>query len=602
MRGSSSKAPPPASREVRRLVDSCSDLIDLVCDGLFLLLDDSEAWPKLRTKVYTLQSCRLLSKQFRVRIDRFVLSEMHKIHKAAGDSWAEKRNFQIKRDRNPGEDAAILKEMEAKWHAAANKLTAIMRLYFPTEVVTEYTEGVNAATGFRLEQSRHYCGLHCTVAMFFAMATQRCYMHTCGGFKLCTKTHSRGTFHPVRFADSEGREFEKCIYSQHDCVRSLSADSNDFNSGKMSTQCRLVVEMYRRRGVFEQERVRDAVRGLQGRRSANHVYLCLSHPDIDLPSVEKTLGITPAELELCRAEVRRKDQQRQRFNDEVALVRQRFLMEDVEAALQSNTAFGFESFAALERVLPGLAGVVRQALVVAKETSGALQVRMVAACFAELSFLMGPVRKLDKTFDAGGMASREAYDFVSGKSAGVLMKYDSGEAWKSVSMGVGAMQPAGNEAVLSAPQALKSWSTADKVCAAMRLFDLIDEEWQLRPRASALVRPASRGGPELGFALNASELWERLKCKSFYRAVCAYVDDGHDDITMPEMPSLFEFEMFTRKAIDFAQNAFRSLMSSPATKCLAMRLVGVSPSTLCAMVSDRANRQAMRALELVAEP
>ena len=590
------KASKKGSEELGDLIDSCSEIPELVCDGIVSMVKSGGTPHKLKQRIAVLQTMRAVSTEYRQHIDKFVLGTIQEVRDLAQVVWANKRSYEMANNRN--EEASKVKDLKKKWDNSTAKLVATMTLYFPVEVINEYAAKINATShGHQGRMAMDYTCLHASVSMFFAMATQTCYLHTCGGIKKCTKTHSGRSFIAVRFCGSDEKMYSKCIYSSEDCLCSLKEDPHSLAPGKMTQTSRMAVEMYRQRGIFEvseiQYKMSTEARAAEGTSHGfKKLKLVLNHPDIDIPSTQKALEITPLELKQCKDEMKRKEEQRHRVADEMAAVQRRFLMEDVNNALEKNKKFGFKNFEALKEVFPGVAGAIRLSIEnSSKDATCCWQVRVVAECFKEILFLMNKVRPVDKA-SANGMASREAYDFMSGKSCGVLSNVAGTYGWSCVVLGVQGMLTNSDK-----PSPANAIITMQSVCTALHLFDQIDGTWKVRinvPPGKASIYNTS--GTKV-FETELLEIRTRLDEVYYYDGVKEHVLKTFGEVLpdiprWPRKPSDYTIPglQFTDEVVKAFNAMFKTLVKRPQTKCLAMRYIGISPNSLCKFVSKTKNQ------------
>lgn len=615
------KKPAPvmrASKHLSDLVDANSDLPQLLCNGMSLNAitripnsSTSQAASRhLKNKIATMQAYRTLGKEYTANVDAFILQQMSDLKTKAFNTWSTKREYQMALSGGEVEPSKV-KELELTWQKTTIELNEHMELYFPPEVRNEYITGINCSgtnpSRSDLEKSSNLPFLHCSVSMFFAMATQRCYLHTCGGYCKCTKTHSMTTFNKLAYINTSGNSKEVCVFADERCIRDFRVYSSDFTSGKMNFDGRLAIEMYRLRGIFEPESIRANVSRTMvelahfNDPSVSHyssgrlqgLLFVRSHPDIDVQSIQSILGITETELRTCKLELQRKDEQKWRMNQEIVNLQIKFLSEDVNCALLNNSKYGFKTLESMSSVFPGIAGVIKHSIGAkgAACVTSCFQLRMVGVCFNELSFLMGPVRKRDKAFDDSGMASREAYDFMSGKSHGILHEESPASTIASVTMGAYALQTKGKDHVI------KKAVSVDTVCAAMRLFDKIDDEWNVTTLLGSykLQHDLFVDSTDAGFVFNPLEAFTRFRQDSYYPVVKNYMK-VHTGVVIPDLPANLGVKTALSEHIEFARQVFPKLAARSNTKCFALRLFGITPQTLCDIVTDTSSKTMLKKL------
>lgn len=313
------------------LFESSTDIPELLASGIMeksldrhWLSEVKNPNKRLRLKIRTLANSRLLCKALRTSMDKLIEAQMVDIKNLAYSTWATKRMFEMTNssDTPPSEEKnKLVKELESAHGTATWNLCRKMELFFTNEVQCEYLNGITGASshvGSHLSneavyEASFYVSLHPTTSMFFAMATQRCYLHTCGGHKLCTKTHSGKSFNTVDFVDSKGVRREVCIYSSKHCIAQVCEDKWRITRGKPSYHTKLAIGMYRRRGFdFDNPSFKDMlaqlpknISNVNTRRVKNPKFV-LTHPDIDVNSTQKELHFTNEEINISKKEVKRK--------------------------------------------------------------------------------------------------------------------------------------------------------------------------------------------------------------------------------------------------------------------------------------------------------
>lgn len=596
-----------ASEELGNLVDSCSEIPYLVCNGVISMIKEGGQANKLKQRISALQAMRAVSTEFRQHIDKFVCVTIKDVRNLARDLWLCKRD--LEKSRHDKEEKSKITHLDTKWKDKTMELDAMMSIYFPTEVVNEYLSKVNQQYDRNGQSAFDFTCLHATVSMFFAMATQRCYVHTCGGYKLCTKTHNGRTFNCIFLYGRDGTKYVKCVYSSEECICSLKQDQNNMSPGKLTYISKMAIEMYRRRCVFDVEDIRKEMAGDERQRKLAQaepgpmMTFVLSHPDIDIPSTQRALDITPQELEDCKNEIKRKNDQTQRIADAMASMRQRFIMEDVNNAFATNKKYGFKSFDALKKVFPGIACVISESAVVSpKDTTCCFQIRLICECFKELSF-MNDLRNVDKHSKCG-MASSHAYEFMSGKSCGIMIPPKCIKTWPLVNIGAQALLTYNTNSVVCFPSNKKV--TVASLCSALHLFDKMNERWEIKfntpPERASIFTEAGT----TVFVTSLVEVCKRLCETSFYDGLRKHVKTNYDD-ELPSFPRLSSTDWnFTHDnevaKFKFAKLLFKSLMKRPETKCFAIRYFGILPSSLLDFVSQSKNQVVLRELDISPNP
>jgi len=560
---------------------------------------------RLKLKILMLQNARAISKVFRDHIDKFILSQLDDIKDSATRAWEAKR-AEVCAHNATTEDSeqkrALIKNLREKHVKSTFELNSKMEQFFPGEVCNQYAMCVNGANS---TFSINYLHLHHTVSMFFAMATQRCYMHTCGGYKMCTKTHSGNCFSTVHFEDDQGVSKQCCVYSSKHCIAQLCENKNDmYAPGKMPYQTKLAVEMYRLRGVYTHDDIKSKLSPppttfRDGNSWATEV-LCptfvLTHPDIGINSLQKKLSITQEEIDMCKMSLERKKQQEQDLKDRIKAVHEEHLLQDVDSALKNSRDFGFDSVSQMQTVLPGLCAIIKFAISAnSPATKNALDIRMVGTCLNDVKALMA-VRKFGQS--TGAVSSNQAYDFMTGKAGGILVEHNKTEAWASATVGVSWLRSRDRPISLAT------------ICAAMELFDKIDEKWELSIKGHDTQFEKSKAtlwvpgvatpdvatpGSRLGFSINVSDVRGIMKRKEWLAAIRSVLEQETDD-EFPLLPSTANIENMNPFAASTIQEIFKLLISKPKTKCLAMRLLGIDNFKLCGLVEDKACNNILRRL------
>lgn len=564
------------------LMNSNADLPELLCSGLIMntldkrwpLMDDGHAYTnfkkRLMVKIVTMAAYRRLSKDFRVNMDKMIIFELKLIRDLAVITWESRRAFEYSSCRTgpeTPEKAKLKKSLINVNRDAVARLNAKMELFFPHEVVTEYVAGVNSIAN--AEASNPFLRLHSTVSMFFCMATHKCYLHTCGGWKPCSKTHKGSTFTSLRFFDTDGKHRELCVYSGRQCVSAVCENKRDVLQGNMSYNARVVVEMYRRRTPSTLSVIKELMSpaplikdgDLESHRMAVvcNPKLIFTNTDICVPSVQAELGVSDKEVQLCKVEVDRKIAQGIHYKERVAEIQKQLALDDVDAMFSSNPDYFFSSLSHAAEVFPGACAVIKRVTgSIRSDTKHCLECPMIGQCFEEIKFFMRRVRPADMNIGTG-MASREAYDFMSGKSAGIAVSnVDWGAAW-----------------------VLKGSNTFDvgTVCYAMRLFDNINHTWRLT--WNDLKHPAN------GFTLklNTGEIIRNLEGVT-YSEICRYCKRTLN-IQLPALHRSTPVD--SGECIRLLRDVYKKLAKSPKSKCMAMLLLGIDPTTLLLQTSKNLN-------------
>lgn len=573
-----------ASKAVGDIVAANSAIPELLCIGVFFNArtrtptgsSPTTASRLLSYKIASLQSYRMLGHEYRKIIDTFILQVMSELRTKAVAMWIAKRGYQLLRDRR-SEDSSKMKEVELQWNKSTVDLDEHMELYFPKVVVAEYIEGINCesydSTQAEREKSTNLLYLRFSVSMFFAMATQRCYLHTCGGYCKCTKTRGKSSFNKLEYTNASGVCKEVCVFADISCIREFTVKPR--TACNTNSKSVMALEMFRRRGTFGTTAVGvkiDKVLSALGAPPRDTMFV-MTHPDIDVQSIQSMLCITDAEVATCKAELKRKAEEKQRLKKEVAKLKIAYHLKDVQEALRTNSRYGFENLEDASKVLPGVSGVIKNSISNEYFNESCFQMPMVGSCLNELSFLMGPIRRRDTEFDDSGMASWAAYDFMSGKSNGILYEY------VETTLEVYSFQGA---SYLHSFELDDESAFLDGVCVAMRIFDKIDERWKVTDdgnlKAPQEIHTAYKKGRSKYYICKASQ--------PYYKLVKNYMLKVHGDL-LPD---------FQHNNPELMREVFPILAARPTTKCFAMGLLGWTPRSLWNRVTAPSSSAMLKAL------
>jgi len=608
------------------LFESNSDLPELLCDAIFNaikednwpVMNDSAASTRQRTKMSTIAAYRLLSKSFRARMDMNIMAAMDAMMDAAFKFWELKRLIDmytsLRRSSLAAQTGEEIKKIEddAK-KLAANKedLKLAMTPYFPADIVNCYLRGLENTTSGSGWASE-LLSLHRSVAHFMAMARQQCYLHCCAGAGRCANPvsarDSNEHFTAIRYTDANtGISMNTCIFAKQQCVNHFSMSVSDATSSNPTYEGRLAIDMCRRRcksvtdlQTRETNPTWRSGSGYSGTNALHNAKFVRNIPDIAIPSVQKQLNISRGEFALCVQELARKDKQKEERKCMIAEIDQRFMEEDVDCTLKSDSAYGFISVADVKATLPAIGSALEWAtntVPVRGRLGHAMDIHMVQSTMHELKMLMGPIRKYDAATYREDMASTEAYDFVSGKSSAVICATNKSKdvidfGWSAIRGGVGNLLDR---------QARRdtdySHYTIAVVCAAMRLFDKL-KDWKIVTEGCADILYLTHTGryDACRASIRINDTHAMTVCTSrrseWMNAINALAECKMVDIKLPG--AQFSGRDTLVKKVEWFLAMFKAMFSEPELRFAALNMAGIGPKELCDAVICPENRRYFR--------
>jgi cellobiose-specific phosphotransferase system component IIA len=607
------------------LFESNSDLPGLLCDAIFSamkednwpVMKDSAASTRQRIKMSTIASYRLLAKSFRTRMDVHIMSAMNTMIDTAFKFWELKRMIdQYKNLRRSSlaaqteEEVQKIKDDEKKLVANREDLQLSMAPYFPSDVVTCYIRGLESPGAWASELLM----LHRSVAHFMAMARQQCYLHCCAGTGRCANPvyarESHEHFTAIRYIDANtGNQMTTCLFSKPNCVNHFTLSLSDVSSSNPTYEGRLAIDMLRRRGKsaadLQSRYTAPVFHSISGDIHALHnAKFVRNIADIAVPSAQKDLSISRDELALSIQELARKDKQKEERKRMITEIDHKFMMEDVDTTLKTDSAYGFSSMADMKTTLPAIGAALEWAIKtfhVKKTMAHAMDVLMVASTMHELRMLMGPIRKYDAATYREDMASTEAYDFVSGKSSAVICATSKSSSvidfgWSAIRCGVGSLLD--KKAHIDTNY---SHYTIGVVCAAMRLFDKL-ADWkvvqEVGEEASTklfyLAHTIKNGEGTFQARLMINESHAADVCSrrrsEWVNAIYALAEYKKIDIELPSSKLDGGRDTMDKKHKWFVQ-MFKAMFSEPEMRFAALTMAGIGPRELCDTVICKENQR-----------
>ena len=452
----------------------CDDIEELIVSGLFESLKGSRHDAKsdyILPKF--LRSIRLVSRAFRKHVDSNILKVMKDIGDLAQVAHSKLELFV--EERNCAKDAGTFSRdvllssglytesrLISTWTSkkemdrAHKELMSKLLDYFPVNVCEAYGAYFTArrdSRGLNLDMEAVYTAsmmkhLHATVCNFMAMFCQTCYLHNGSGVSnrknKALKMKGHGEDKPEDNFSCiclEKTNKVACVYSSVESVFSLSCSrsalsyhskSYKFSPSdkklhtdlmRLSSQmmCHCLVNPMEEDPTLGEKIMRAPC--MKSRLLVCNLLFVLSHPDINVPSVEKMLQITTRDMHLVRSELARKNQQIDEFKVNLKELQYKALVEDVDAFISTRME-NFASLEELEQVVPGQARFIKQSIRsnvhCFSNSSGAFSIRPVREGLKDIIHLFGTVRQKDKNLHGTMVASNAAYDFMTGKALNVL--------------------------------------------------------------------------------------------------------------------------------------------------------------------------------------
>ena len=405
--------------------------------------------------------------------------------------------------------------------------------------------------------------------------------------------------------DAEGDEgvCVKCVFSPHACVTALQENQQCFDKSKLSS---LLIEMYRLHGLYSIMEIRGLINQCYStrRRMANKANLSDAYckfvicpPNCDFASTETMLGITRTQFQQCKDEITRRRENLRQFDKQVHAAKQEMFKKDVGYFISVKKWCGMQSFEDMKKTFPGMAGVIEAGIYDCAQTEVCVfDAYTVASCLSHMDFMVNSVMSTDGHVNGDNMASFEAYDFMSGRSNGVLWDVlTCKQASTYCSLGAKSLYARRDEQGNDIQR--KSTFTLKTLCAGLHLFDKLDENLKVcvdfRSEKAGLL--CAQGTKLLD--INMIDVGTRIADFAYYESVKKYVREVYQ-IEIPERPTVYPriTTKFLEDVTEFLNLTIKLLLARPRTKTFGLRYLGVYPETLCLFVNEVQNQDALRHL------
>lgn len=595
------------------VIDVCSDIYPLMADGLFGQIESNSSRDR-KDNITLIATYRLLCRDMRRFVDELVEAEFMCIVQDATDLW-ENALALNKLDNSSLSSTATEDEKTERTNAVQAYTEEVDRLtntyltraqrYFPTM----YIDASIAAFKCYSKGASDLLCLHMTVSNFMAIARERCYAQCCTGTKNAANVPSltiADNHTVVRFKDDSDVERILTVYCRSDAFYRLCASNGRLQSAHADIGVKLAVEMLRRRdmysfdGMFRHAEmlVRAGSGAIEHHPSRVHMVhyptLILDFYDIELPSIQKKLGVSAAELTSCKLELKQKECQKEERRMMMRDLDACILERDVDRAI-ARLKCGFNDLEEAASVFPGAVENIRSALRSTdhKANSHAFDDRQVAVCFKEIKTVMGPIRNFDSKANNRDVASAEAYDFITGKAAcvmksdAILRKCFASKCFASKSYAINSFVREGPSVFMATTHDYDGevYFPVDVVCSAMRAFDMM-EDWKLHKDhdersvyAFSIPSANSQRGAETRIRLYTAVL-DQKGTADFVSVVNTIAEEKSLDIVIPTPPKPQNSEDFNT----WHCNTFSRLVAEPQTRSIALWMCGIYPRDLCQLV------------------
>lgn len=616
----SAKRAAPVPTVSEGVIDGCSDIYPLLADGLFSQIETTSTQDR-RDNIQLIATYRLLCSDMRRFVDELIKAEFMRIVKTAMDLW--KKAFALKKLGNsPLPSTATEQEKKEREDAVKAYSEGMDRLtdtyktraqrYFPTM----YVDASIAAFKCNSKGAADLLSLHRTVSNFMAIARERCYAQCCTGIKNAANAPSvtiAENHTVVRFKDYNDVERLLTLYCRSDAFYRLCATTDRLRSSQPDAGTKLAVEMLRRRDMYSfdgmyhhaDKLVVGKGAAIEGRSSGvdrvHNPTLVLDFHDLELPSIQKQLGVSATELASCKLELKHKESQKEERRQMMRDLDARILERDVDRAI-ARLKCGLNDLEEAASVFPGAVEHIRSALRLTdhKANSHAFDVRQVAVCFKDIKTVMGPIRSFDSKAYNKDVASAEAYDFITGKAACVmtsdviLSKCFASTSYGSKAFAIRGFVREGPSVFMAKTHEYDGavYFPVDVVCSAMRAFDMM-EDWKLHHDPDA--RPAvafsipfanSPRGVEACIRVDTEGSFQSMNA-DFVRVVNTIAEKRSLDIVIPMPPTANPNPNF----MTWHKDTFSRLVAEPQTRSIALWMCGIYPRDLCQLVSKNGKLQ-----------
>jgi len=572
--GSKERSKP--SRQFCQLIKNYSELPNLLCHGLFVAAKRSPSFD--RSIISTFQSYRLLAKEFRTCIDEYLCTQMKKVNQLTLECWTFKRDYEILRVETAEVCRTTKSKLKERLDLSIKQLLELMKVYFPQRVVDEYMDRILIRSSHDLKTMKSPAPLIPTVTMLFSMSTEVCYINVPRLKKRCT---GENRFNTIEWFDDSHKVSRACVFSSERSITKATTAVCNFRAPGKSMQTMLAMELFAFRGVLHvDDMIRLERRTIHKRRDGafscvlSHVKFLLTHPDVAVPSLQRSLDINDVDVCNCLTRVRQKQLNVKQRYKEISEIHVRYQIGDIDEIFNTNRKYRVKTLNQLRDVFPGIGETAFNAIV-ANPTKNHFNNGIVAKCLKELMFLMNDVKEVeDENLKCvtSVACSREAYDFISGTTNGVLCNYGHDYFSRLLDDGASALHKAniaGTDVNVST------------ILAAMKLFDTIDETWTLSVNKTGSLALTS-GKIRLGICfINCYAFTGNFK-RTYLNHIGEYVNEKHNMIlpAYPEHKNVVTFVKYLRRIIS-------QLSSNPQTKCFALTILQIRPTDLVDSVIRR---------------
>lgn len=528
---------------------------------------------------------RLLNSDFQSSMDRRILEEFGRFKGLAGKAF-DAAFFAAKAGNVKERSAAQEKELcslVAIQKDCVDDLTECGKLYFPGIYARFYAHSVTSRTPLGADLLL----LQQSVANFMSIARERCFAHCCSGLKHCTTSamaEMKFTHTVVEFGPEEGgdpkRSWKYTLYCRRDCFARACVNSLCMRTSP-TNETRLAVEMFRLRGE------QNPGKGYGERYSVvcrGDIIIENPLPIMNMPGLErhnslcKQLGVSERDVAKCKAEIARKDAQKDSRREQLLQLEQKFHLDDVDAMFKMRSDLKFDSLFDAEQTFPHTIATIRMEisdmqLSLMKAHTHATDNPITNACLNQIAALVGPIRALDWRMNKDCMASSQAYDFMTGHTYHKIIP---------------TMFGAGDFTSPTSPTEPTEFKCSiNVICCALRIFDeyanrtlvaLPVRDWQ--PEFIVFVEKASR--KQVDGTINSV-----VNCWTSLIELVKRIGSQHiaellkEDIATIDTRLSRKGSKATPSNVAWFVDTINRLNADSSTRALALGLVRIYPLNLC---------------------
>lgn len=562
---------------------NCSDLPELLVAGLFdgIKKDPPRNAKEQKCNANLIATYRLLNREFRSLTDARILVEFSSFQDRAIDLFdatfkVSCHEMLFKERAQTAAEEAQLKVLKEKKDECAQELFVCGKNFFPEMYAKFYT----AELSNRSPLAASLLLLLRSVSNFMSIARERCFAHCCSGLRHCTNTATAQMqeIHTSVWRDIDNkRAVNSLVYCKRECLKRacVNASPPSRNDGGES---RIVKEMLRFKGLDEHslERVNTAY---ELNRVRNPLLIMNISGMEKYESLQKQLELDINDVKSCRDEIRRKDAQTAEKRQAMLDVEIKFMLDDVDAVFKLRKDLFFDSLESAKVVFPRTVGAICSAIadtpVWSRAAAHGTDNRVVNLCLNHIAVLTGPVREADQKLYKDKVASREAYDFMSGhvNAKGVPTMFGAADFLNSSASGFVKFN-------------------VEQVCKALHIFDdyggLTMGSNYAGLRLSQLSPCATIFLGEPSHPLYAKFAWTL----GFWQAV----DQMNIDTVLAErghVQTAFKLVTDGFKKIDWFVDAFNKLNNDAQTRTLALAMISLFPRDICKQAAKAIDGAAM---------